>query len=96
MPKVLTEEELVLKVNVAVKQMFELQKPLMMEMALYRKDYKNRMNSIIPQVLTNWCLTRYCTVSEQEYSKSHWTGELSGYLLTASRLSLKKNDSYKI
>ena len=66
---------------------------LLNEMALPRKTYKERVDNLIPQVLENWCLVHYCTLINREENKSHWMGELRGYLLTLSRLSISGNDS---
>ena len=71
----------------------ERKKGLLLEMPLHRNVYKERVDSILPQVLTNWCLVRYCTLSETERYKKHWKDKLRGHLYTVSRLGIKGNDS---
>lgn len=66
---------------------------LLIEMSLPQNIYKDRINSILPQVFINWCLIRYCSISGQEQLKKHWKDELRGHLYSLSRLSIKKNDS---
>lgn len=66
---------------------------LLLEMAFPRKTYKEKIDSLIPQILENWCLIRYCTITDNVENKSHWADELSGYLLTISRYSIKGNDA---
>lgn len=66
---------------------------LLNEMALPRKNYKKRLDELMPQVLENWCLVHYCTIIGQTQYKKHWSEELRGHLITVSRLSIKGNDS---
>lgn len=47
----------------------------------------------MPQILENWCLVHYCTLTDRSNYKIHWTDELRGHILTASRFSIKGNDS---
>lgn len=63
------------------------------EMALPRKSYKEKVDSLIPQILENWCLVHYCTIIGRTEYKIHWSDELRGHLLTISRFSIKGNDS---
>ena len=44
---------------------------LLNEMALPRKNYKKRLDELIPQVLENWCLVHYCTIIGQTQYKKH-------------------------
>lgn len=69
------------------------EKPLLTEMALPRKTYKERIRGLSCQLLENWCLVRYCSLIGQEQYKKHWSDELRGHMLSMSRLSMKGNDS---
>lgn len=71
----------------------ENKRGMLNEMALPRKDYKDKVDSLIPQILENWCLVRYCTITGRTEYKIHWSDELRGHLLTISRFSIKGNDS---
>ena len=66
---------------------------ILLEMALPRKTYKERIVNLIPQLLENWCLVRYCTIVGNIPTKSHWQSELRGVILTISRLTMSGNDS---
>lgn len=63
------------------------------EMAYKRNVYKEKIDNIFPQILENWCLIRYCTITKREKTKNHWIDELRGFLSSASRFSIKGNDS---
>ncbi|MCQ2199435.1 MAG: hypothetical protein MJZ19_06920 [Paludibacteraceae bacterium] len=71
----------------------ENKRGMLNEMALPRKDYKDKVDSLIPQILENWCLVRYCSITDRTEYKIHWSDELRGHLLTVSRFSIKGNDS---
>lgn len=49
------------------------EKPLLTEMALPRKTYKERIRGLSCQLLENWCLVRYCSLIGQEQYKKHWS-----------------------
>lgn len=71
----------------------ENKRGMLNEMALPRKNYKDKVDSLIPQILENWCLVHYCSIIGRTEYKIHWSDELRGHLLTASRFSIKGNDS---
>lgn len=84
----LTEEEIKEIIKEAIRD-------VLLEMPLPRKAYKSKVDSEIPQILENWCLVRYCSLTQASNTKNHWKGELCGHFLTASRLSVKGNNSQK-
>lgn len=89
----LTESQLKGIVAETVKQVLN-EKHLLMEMPYPRNVYKDIIDSELPQVFTNWCLTRYRTITNTEEVKKHWQGEFRGHMYTISRFSIKKkNDS---
>lgn len=91
---ILTEQELSNILKESIKAVLEEnERKLLTEMAFPRKDYKQKVASIIPQILENWCLVRYCSITNRTECKQHWSDELRGYISTASRFSIRGNDS---
>ena len=77
----------------SVKQVLEArEKHLLMGMAFPRGEYKRKIEGELPQILVNWCLVHYCTITGNPLSKEKWKGELREDLATASRYSIKGND----
>lgn len=73
-----------------------LNETLLTEMALHRKEYKNKIDNLIPQIIENWCLINYATSCNNEELNlliPHWKVELRALLLTAIRYSIKNNNS---
>lgn len=92
--KKLTECELRLIIRDSIDTILkENQEELLLEMALPRKTYKERISNLIPQLLENWCLVRYATIHGGIQQKLHWQTELRGHILTMSRLSITGNDT---
>ena len=71
----------------------EKKKGLIIEMPYYRGVYKEKVNAVLPQIFTNWCLIRYRTITDTTPYKKHWKDKLRGHMYTAARYSLKENDS---
>ena len=69
--------------------------PLIKESILEILKAKEKIDNEIPQILTNWCLVRFCSLTKRMQTKEHWFGELRGHLITASRFSIKENDSFE-
>lgn len=90
----LSENQLREVIKESVRQVLEArEKHLLMEMPYPRKAYKERIENTVPQILINWCLVHYCTITGREQLKKHWKGELRGFLETAARYSIKGNDA---
>lgn len=80
----------------SIREILEENKRLfLVEMAFSRNDYKEKIDSLFPQILENWCLVRYCSIVGGIVTKNHWVNELRGYLVGASRYIVKKNDSIR-
>lgn len=62
--------------------------------SLPRATYKERVDAGLPQVLTSWCLVRYCTITGTLSNKEHWKGEFLGHMYAISWPSIKGNDSF--
>ena len=88
----LTESQLKGIVAETVKQVLN-EKHLLKEMSYPRNVYKDKMDSELPQVFINWCLTRYRTITNTEQLKKLWQGEFRDHMCTISRFSIEKNDS---
>lgn len=92
--KGVTEDELRKVVRESLIELFEREKSgILTEMSLKRKIYKSRVDSLIPQVLENWCLVHYCTLTGDNSTKEHWKRELRGHIITLFRFAIKGNDS---
>lgn len=72
----------------------ELQKYIITEMALSLSDYKKRVEDRIQQILENWCLIRYVTITgDKEMLKNHWKKELLAQLNYIGAMKVKNGDS---
>ena len=70
-------------------------KGILTEMALPRKSVKARVVNIFPQIIENWCLIHYVTLSgDKEMYKNHWKSELFSHLTSICRLQIKENDNF--
>ena len=68
----LTDAQLREIVSETVKKVLgENGKHLIMEMPLPRARYKERVDSELPQVFTNWCLVRFRTITDTLPYKKH-------------------------
>ena len=67
---------------------------LQTEMAYERKMFKALLTNLSQQIIQNWCLVRYSTITgdKQEYV-SHWRNELIAYLSNAASNKIKGNNS---
>lgn len=72
----------------------ELQNYLITEMAYSLKEYKIKADNLIPQIVENWCLIRYCTLTnDKEDIKEHWKKELIAHMLNIGQMKLKNGNS---
>ena len=71
----------------------ELQRYSLNEMAMSLKDYKRRTEGILVQVVQNWCLVRYASLSgTHKQLISHWRGELYAHLPNIASLKIKNDN----
>jgi hypothetical protein len=90
----LTDAQLREIVSETVKKVLgENGKHLIMEMPLPRARYKERVDSELPQVFTNWCLVRFRTITDTLPYKKHWKDEFRGHMYATSRLAISSDDS---
>ena len=74
----------------------ELQKYVITEMAIPLKDYKNKVESLMQQILENWCLVRYSTISGDKTEwKKHWSMELAAHINNVASMKVKNGDKQK-
>lgn len=72
----------------------ELQRYLITEMVYSLKEYKSRVDNLIPQIIENWCLIRYTTLSgDKKELREHWMTELIAHMTNVSQMKLKNCNS---
>lgn len=88
----LTETELKHMIQSVIRE--ELQRYLITEMAYSLKTFKNCADNIIPQIVENWCLVRYCTLSgDKQNLKNHWMKELAAHMNNIRQMKLKTSNN---
>lgn len=69
-------------------------KNILLGMAYNRANYKQKVDALLEQLIQNWCLVKYYSLSnENNINGRHWTSELKGLLATISRYNIKGNNS---
>ena len=68
---------------------------VLFQMVLNRKIYKDKIDDMFPELIINWCLVHYCTLTGQIDSKKHWCDKLYYDVRIVVTSSLNKNDSVK-
>ena len=58
----------------------QLSKTSIFEIALSREDFIRRLDGLSGQLIENWCLIRYCTITNQIEYKTHWRSELRTHI----------------
>lgn len=88
----LTEEQL----KSIIKECVQKELSLITEYAIKRKEFKFRFFSLLPQIIQNWFLIHYCTLSNTDVNKckEHWKTELYALLDTIADDDIKGNNSY--
>lgn len=62
------------------------------EYAVHRSEFVYRVSNLLPQILENWCLIHFCTLSERTQTKEHWKDELMTHMLNVGGLDIKGNN----
>ena len=66
---------------------------LMLEYAIDRKAFINRVWNLSPMLISHWCLIRYNRLTDREEYIDHWKNEVFGWMEAIQLLKLKgKND----
>ena len=56
--------------------------------------HKDKSDNLIPQIVENWCLIRYSSLSGEYLNlKPHWKSELKSHLNNIRQMKLKTNNS---
>lgn len=66
-------------------------KEVIIEMAIPRNMYIERVGAIFPQIIRHWCLIHYFTLIQKTENKQHWQGELMGFFSNISKIAIKDN-----
>lgn len=68
----------------------QLEKTHLYEMAYNRSRYIDEVDNLLKQLIENWCLIRYCTISgEKQELKNHWKQELKAHIDNLAKMSVK-------
>ena len=71
----------------------ELQKYVITEMAMSLKDYKQRVENLMPQILENWCLIRYTSLTgKKQELRNHWSKELKAHINNIAAIKVKSGN----
>lgn len=87
----LTEEEL----KGIIKEEVGKQLSLIMEYALPRSKFIDNAFNLSQQIIENWCLVHYCTITNRTDTKKHWKDELFAHMDNVSKNTIKKNNSFE-
>lgn len=64
------------------------------EMAINRSKYQDKLSLYKRQIIENWCLMRYCTLTNSKLElRAHWGTELKSYLNDLFYIDLKDDKS---
>ena len=61
------------------------------EMAYDRKDFRQIISNLDDQIVINWCLTKYGSLTGNP-NRNHWASELEAYLKKIARIKVKKDN----
>lgn len=93
-------KELEQYINRVVKETIDkvVNKTLLTEYALQRKDFCQHIDNLVPQIIIHWCLIRYSRNigDDNNLNLDHWKVELKSWFYKIMKLSIKTNDDYKI
>lgn len=71
-----------------------IQKTYIFEMAVSRKELKDKVDNLIYQIIEDWCLVKYCTLYDNiNINKNHWQKELRAHILNIYNRQLKGGDN---
>ena len=85
----LTEDEL----KKLIKEEVNKQLTLIVEYALPRSKFIDNAFNLSQQIIENWCLVHYCTITKRLETKEHWKNELYAHMDNVSKNTIKKNNS---
>jgi hypothetical protein len=59
------------------------------EMAYTREKYMLRLFNLKTQIIENWCLIHYCSLTNRTETKKHWGDELSAHIDNLRDMTIK-------
>lgn len=74
----------------------EVQKELRMIMEHYipRSKFVEKSADLCRQIIENWCLVHYCTLTGTETNKEHWKDELYAHMDNIGQSTIKGSKDY--
>ena len=77
-------------VNIKEYILEKIQNTLVFEMTYSRKELKTSFDSILDQIIENWCLVKYCSLYDRNnINKKHWANELTAHMYNILKRQLK-------
>lgn len=91
----ITEEELKSLISEYVNNYLSSDKGnMLIEMAMERKAFKERVEHILPQIIENWCLIYYSRITNTNKKLiNHWKSELDAHISSIISYQIKGNNS---
>lgn len=91
----MTEEELKHLISECVNNYLSSDKGnMLIEMAMKRKSFKERVEHILPQIIENWCLIYYSRITNTNKKNiNHWKSELDAHISSIISYQIKGNNS---
>lgn len=91
----ITEEELKHLISESVNNYLSSDKgSMLLEMAMERKAFKERVERILLQIIENWCLIYYSKITNSnEKLINHWKSELDAHISSVISYQIKGNNS---
>lgn len=77
-----------------IKNEVSKQLQLLMEYAVPQAKFVDNAYNLSSQIVENWSLVHYCTLTGREETKRHWAKELYAHMNNVSQTLIKKNNSY--
>ena len=66
------------------------------EMAYNRQQLIKRIEGLYKQIIENWVLVKYCTLTNRTQLKEHWRNELDAHLMNIFDMIYKGDKQYTI
>lgn len=90
----ITEEELKHLISESVKNYLNSDKgAMLLEMAMERKAFKERVEHLLPQIIENWCLIYYSRITNTNAQLiNHWKSELNTHISSVISYQIKGNN----
>lgn len=79
-----------------VKNEVNKQLSVLLEYAIPRSKFVENAYNMSDQIIENWCLAHYCTITGRSQLKEHWKGELYVHMNNVSKKVIKANNTYDI